>query len=244
MASSIFEDSLHPLVRDKDTGMFVLNTKEYIVISNMLKNKLTTPMVDVYFTNSSSNITRALQSLNSIAIIYYDLVFDNHNTIQRCTDILNFIVYNNIDKAILVPIHCIEWHCIKALGKHCELRDIAIYLSDYKNTDIYKYNMNKKKASHEKFCKAVFGEVIDRKFHGSCRKEDYSISEDEETALVDTLPLVFEGQRSNTKKINLADELEKLYNKYLNLLTCNEELIRKFKVAYISYIDFIRKLYN
>lgn len=240
MRSIISEDSLHPQIESDER--FMLDTSKYIILSKMLENYLFTETVRVIFANSANNIKDKLEEDNNYisTIVYYDLVYDNPNTVTKLRDLLVYLINKECTNVFVVPIPCIEWQAIKAFGKDCELRDVAISFGDYKNTKIYLYNMNHKKATHEKYCKALLGEIVDTKFLGTCDIDKYNISTIEEFELIKTLP-AFYSDKNNVGKINIVECLEIEYRKFISRFICSKVVKDSFTQTLAKYINLIKE---
>lgn len=239
MRSIISEDSLHPQV-ETERG-FISDTSRYIVLSKMLENYLFTETVRIIFANSANNIVSRLEeNSNCIStIVYYDLVYDNPTTISKLKDLLTYLIDKRCANVFVVPIPCIEWQAIKAFGKDCELRDIAISFGNYRDTKIYLYNMNHKKATHEKYCKSLLGEIVDTKFLGTCSVDKYDISSEEEFELVKTLP-AFYSDKNGVGTINIIECLKVEYKEFISRFSCSELLKDSFTQTLIKYMNLIK----
>ena len=96
--------------------------------------------------------------------------------------------------------------------------------------------MNKKKATNEKFCKAILGELVDKRFHGTCSIQDYCISREDECKLVKTLPMIFTNNFVDFKVIVIKDKLKFVYNNFINKIVFDS--LRSFTKNNVEeYID-------
>jgi hypothetical protein len=78
--------------------------------------------------------------------------------------------------------------CFAKINKDVE---IAIKRLKYKETDTYKYNMNKNFTSFEKYCKAVSSKAIPKKYKGSIPTDKFNIPNEDCKRLIKSLPLRF-----------------------------------------------------
>ncbi len=176
-------------------------------------------------------------------LIYYDLVYDNYTTIKKLSSLLDSLVNYNYYNVYVLPIHCIEYHVIKAFGIECELKHIIVDCADYKETRIYKYNVSKRRASHEKFCKAALGELVPERFIGTCDVNNYCISKDDEVKLISTLPAVY-YYKDGVKVVNILDVLMEEYTVFYKLFTCDRYMLDKFKTSLRNYFKLISSQYE
>ena len=238
MLEMMFEDSLHPQV--KTNGLYTVDRNNVIVISQMLANFLSTDRVRVVFSNSANNLENCILNGPKFdkLIVYYDLVYDNPKTVIKLTELLEVLCAEEMTNVAVVPIHCIEWHCIKCFGKESELKRIVLNCEDYTGTQVFKYNMSKKNPSNEKFCKAAFGELLDKKFHGYCEKNEYSITGSEEKQLAYSLPLLF---TRNTDCVNVVarDVLKVRYAQFVKKLKCEEAHLKSFENVVDRYLGLL-----
>ncbi len=236
MDKSLFEDSLHPLMEVEDR-VWVYDSNRVIVLSNMIKQYNSRIGVGTIFSNSSHNIFHDIvNSEFSRIVVYFDFVYDNQITIENFITLLGNILCNGIENVIVVPIHCIEWHCIKAFGKDSELKDIVLNCKDYRSTKQYMYNMNRRKATNEKFCKAVMGDLVDKKFHGSVSIRDYSITSIEEEKLIRTLPIFYTND-CNLPYVNAKTVLYSYYDKMIQFVKCNSTLLMTLRQVVSDYFN-------
>jgi hypothetical protein len=238
MRNLLFEDSIHPYVRDGLSYKF--DDTKVIMISKMLEHYLSSDNVSVLFTNSSNKIyDNIVDNIGSKPIIvYYDLVYDNPETISKLGYLMDLIVEHNYNNVYLVPIHCIEWHAINAFGKESELKDIVVNCKPYKNTQIFKNNVNARKASFEKFCKAALGELVDRKYLGICSTHEYNISCYDEDKLVKTLPVTY-TDKGGYHYVNIVDLLRNRYKEFVDLFVCRDALKQTFIGSMNKYLNFV-----
>ena len=229
MHNIVSEDSLHPQI--KSGNEYHVDYDRYIVISKVIENYYANLGHNVIFVDSSANIEGCIKNINE-GIVLFDLVYDNKITMERLNRLLSFIVSFN-KNIIVIPIPCIEWYFIKVFGKDSELRDIVLNFKDYRDTDIYKFNMNHKKANNEKFCKAVFGELVDKRFHSTCDAHEYNISSIDEQLLCDSLPII----NDIIKGVNY--NLKNQYYFHINKFTYHDNDVEIFKQHLSNYLSML-----